>query len=65
MVRPSIEKMIERRFGRIVNITLAGVKLGGYRPMLRASVGVRAGLNGFIGVLARQVAHYHVTINAA
>lgn len=65
LVRATIDKMIERRFGRIVNITSASVKSPGSTPSLGVSVGVRAGLTGFMGVLARQVAHHNVTINGA
>ncbi len=65
LVRATIDKMIARRFGRIVNITSASVKSPGSVPSLGVSVGVRAGLTGFMGVLARQVAHHNVTINGA
>src|SRR6185437_10241915 len=53
--------MIERRFGRIVNITSHMVK----QPIgiLGLSNGARAGLTGFSGGLARDVARYNVTIN--
>ena len=53
--------MIERRFGRIVNITSASGKM----PMagLDLSGGARAGLTGFVGGVARSVAHANVTIN--
>jgi 3-oxoacyl-[acyl-carrier protein] reductase len=65
LVRSTIDKMIERRFGRIINITSSSVKSPGYITALGVSVGVRAGLTGFMGVLARQVAHHNVTINGA
>ncbi len=53
--------MVERRFGRIVNITSGSVKM----PMagLDLSSGARAGLTGFVAGVARSVAHANVTIN--
>ncbi len=56
--------MVDRRFGRIVNITSAAVTAPGTYPTLGTSVGARAGLTGAAGVLARQVAAQNVTINA-
>ena len=61
MIRAVIDPMIERRFGRIVNITSAAVKTP--IPTLGLSNGARAGLTGFCGGLARQVARHNVTIN--
>jgi 3-oxoacyl-[acyl-carrier protein] reductase len=53
--------MIERRFGRIVNITSSAVK----QPIesLGLSNGARAGLTGFVAGLARQTVRHNVTIN--
>lgn len=61
LIRAVIDGMIGRRFGRIVNITSASVK----SPIatLGMSNGARAGLTGFVGGLARQVARHNVTIN--
>jgi 3-oxoacyl-[acyl-carrier protein] reductase len=61
LVQAVIDGMIERRFGRIVNITSGSVKmpLGG----LDLSSGARAGLTGFLAGVARSVAHANVTIN--
>ncbi len=56
--------MVDRRFGRIVNIFSAAVTAPGTYPTLGTSVGARAGLTGAAGVLARQVAAQNVTINA-
>lgn len=53
--------MIERRFGRIVNITSASVKM--VLPGLELSSAARAGLTGFVAGLAREVAQANVTIN--
>lgn len=61
--KATIDGMVKRRFGRIINITSAGVKAPGMVPMLGISIGARAGLSGFMGVLARQVAQHNVTIN--
>lgn len=53
--------MIERRWGRVVNITSQSVKA----PIatLGLSNTARAGLTGFVGGTSRQVAQYGVTIN--
>ena len=61
LIRSVVDGMQARRFGRIVNITSASVK----SPIgtLGMSNGARAGLTGFVGGLARQVARHNVTIN--
>ena len=61
LMRAVVDGMCERRFGRVVNITSASVK----SPIsaLGLSNGARAGLTGFVGGLARQVARHNVTIN--
>ena len=64
LIRAVVDGMIDRRFGRIVNITTSGVKSPGTYPQLGVSIGVRSGLTGFMGVLSRQVARHNVTINA-
>ena len=61
MMKAVVDGMIGRRFGRIVNITSASVKSP--IPTLGMSNGARAGLTGFVGGLARQVARHNVTIN--
>ena len=61
LIRAVVDGMIERRFGRIVNITSASVKSP--IPILGMSNGARAGLTGFCAGLARQVARHNVTIN--
>ena len=61
LIRAVIDGMIERKFGRIVNITSASVKSP--IPALGMSNGARAGLTGFVAGLARQVARHNVTIN--
>jgi 3-oxoacyl-[acyl-carrier protein] reductase len=61
LIKAVIDGMIGRKFGRIVNITSGSVK----SPIatLGMSNGARAGLTGFVGGLARQVARHNVTIN--
>ncbi len=53
--------MMARKWGRIVNITSGSVKAP--IPQLGLSNAARAGLTGFVGGTARQVAHAGVTIN--
>jgi 3-oxoacyl-[acyl-carrier protein] reductase len=61
LIKATIDGMIERKFGRIVNITSHAVKA----PIgfLGLSNGARAGLTGFVSGLARSVAEHNVTIN--
>jgi 3-oxoacyl-[acyl-carrier protein] reductase len=61
MIQAVIDPMINRKFGRILNITSAAVK----SPIatLGLSNGARTGLTGFVAGLARQVARHNVTIN--
>lgn len=61
LIQAVIDGMIERRFGRIVNITSASVKSP--LPGLDLSSGARIGLTGFLAGVARQVAAHNVTIN--
>jgi 3-oxoacyl-[acyl-carrier protein] reductase len=61
LVQKVIDGMAARRFGRIVNITSASVKM----PLagLDVSSAARLGLTGFLAGVARSVAHANVTIN--
>jgi 3-oxoacyl-[acyl-carrier protein] reductase len=61
LIKATIDGMIERRFGRIVNITSGSVKA----PIasLGMSNGARSGLTGFVAGVAREVSRYNVTIN--
>ena len=61
LIRATIDAMIERRFGRIVNITSSAVKAP--IDVLGLSNGARSGLTGFVAGLARKVAKHNVTIN--
>ena len=61
LIRATIDPMIERRWGRIVNITSSSVK--NPLEMLGLSTGARSGLTGFVAGLARTVAPHGVTIN--
>ena len=54
LIKAVVDGMIERKFGRIVNITSASVKSP--IPELGMSNGARAGLTGFVAGLARQIA---------
>jgi len=61
LIRAVLDGMIERKFGRIVNITSGAVKAP--IPLLGLSNGARTGLTGFVAGLSRQVAQHNVTIN--
>ena len=61
LIRATVDGMIARKFGRIVNITSTSVKAP--IPALGLSNGARTGLTGFIAGLARQTAKHNVTIN--
>lgn len=60
-IRATVDGMIERRFGRIVNITSSAVKAP--IDILALSNGARSGLTGFVAGTSRQVAQHGVTIN--
>jgi 3-oxoacyl-[acyl-carrier protein] reductase len=61
LIRVLIDGMIERKFGRIVNITSSTVK----SPIadLSLSTAARIGLTGYVAGVSRQVAQHNVTIN--
>lgn len=61
MIKDTVDGMIARKFGRIVNITSSAVKapIG----ILGLSNGARAGLTGFVAGTSREVAKHNVTIN--
>jgi 3-oxoacyl-[acyl-carrier protein] reductase len=61
MIRAVLDGMVERKFGRIINITSAMVKT----PMspMGLSTGARTGLTSVAKALSKDVAHANVTIN--
>ncbi len=61
LIKATVDGMIERKFGRIINITSSAVKapIG----ILGLSNGARAGLTGFVAGLARETVQHNVTIN--
>jgi 3-oxoacyl-[acyl-carrier protein] reductase len=61
MIKDTVDGMIARKFGRIVNITSSAVKapIG----ILGLSNGARSGLTGFVAGVAREVAKHNVTVN--
>lgn len=61
MIRLVLDGMVERRFGRIVNITSAMVKSP--RSAMGLSTGARAGLTSVSKALSIDVARHNVTIN--
>ncbi|HYM01507.1 MAG TPA: SDR family oxidoreductase [Stellaceae bacterium] len=61
LIRATVDKMIARKFGRIVNITSSAVKAP--IDILGLSNGARSGLTGFVAGLARKTVRHNVTIN--
>lgn len=61
LIQAALGGMIERRWGRVINITSSAVKSP--LPLLHLSNGARSGLTGFIAGLAREVAAHGITIN--
>ena len=61
LIRATVDGMIARRFGRIVNITSSAVKAP--IDVLGLSNGARSGLTGFVAGLARKTVRHNVTIN--
>jgi 3-oxoacyl-[acyl-carrier protein] reductase len=61
LIKATVDKMIERRFGRIVNITSSSVKAP--IDVLGLSNGARSGLTGFVAGVARKTVGHNVTIN--
>ncbi|TNE77663.1 MAG: SDR family oxidoreductase [Gammaproteobacteria bacterium] len=61
MIRRTLDGMLDRGFGRIINITSAAVK----QPIaaLGLSNGARSGLTGFVAGISRDIARHNVTIN--
>jgi 3-oxoacyl-[acyl-carrier protein] reductase len=61
LIKSTVDGMIERKFGRIVNITSGAVKSP--IEILGLSNGARAGLTGFVAGISRQTVRHNVTIN--
>jgi len=61
MIRLTVDGMLARGFGRIINIVSRSVKIPQHE--LGLSNGARSGLVGFVGGLARQTVGHNVTIN--
>jgi len=61
LIKNVVDSMIERRYGRIINITSYAVKKP--LPGLGLSNGARAGLTGFVAGVARETVKHNVTIN--
>src|SRR5262249_60399424 len=61
LIHATIYGMMDRGFGRIVNISSASIK----QPIaaLELSNGARLGLTGAVAVLARKASRHNVTIN--
>lgn len=61
LIKSTVYGMMDRKFGRILNITSQSVKA----PIasLELSNGARAGLTGAIAVMARRAVRHNVTIN--
>jgi 3-oxoacyl-[acyl-carrier protein] reductase len=61
LIKATVDGMMARRFGRIVNITSSAVKAP--IDFLGLSNGARSGLTGFVAGLARKTVVHNVTIN--
>ena len=61
LIKATVYGMMDRRFGRVLNITSQSVKA----PIasLELSNGARAGLTGAVAVMARKAVRHNVTIN--
>lgn len=61
LIKSTLDTMMARRFGRIINITSSAVKAP--IDVLGLSNGARSGLTGFVAGLARKTVAHNVTIN--
>jgi 3-oxoacyl-[acyl-carrier protein] reductase len=61
LIKATVDGMMKRRFGRIVNITSGAVKAP--IDVLGLSNGARSGLTGFVAGVARKTVGHNVTIN--
>lgn len=61
LIKATIDGMMARGFGRVVNITSSAVKAP--ISVLGLSNGARSGLTGFVAGIARETVQHNVTIN--
>jgi 3-oxoacyl-[acyl-carrier protein] reductase len=61
LIKATLDAMLARKFGRIVNITSSAVKAP--IDILGLSNGARSGLTGFVAGLSRKTVRDNVTIN--
>jgi 3-oxoacyl-[acyl-carrier protein] reductase len=61
LIKATVDGMMKREFGRIVNITSSAVKAP--ISVLGLSNGARSGLTGFVAGIARETVKHNVTIN--
>src|SRR5258708_27035952 len=61
MIKATLDGMIDRRFGRVINITSISVKAP--FSSLGLSNGARSGLTGFVPGGARDIARYNLTLH--
>ena len=61
LIKATVDGMMERKFGRVINITSSAVKAP--VEVLGLSNGARAGLTGFVAGIARKTVANNVTIN--
>jgi 3-oxoacyl-[acyl-carrier protein] reductase len=61
LIKAVVDGMMQRRFGRIVNITSLTVRMPVQR--LELSNATRLAMTGFVSSVARQIASQHVTLN--
>jgi 3-oxoacyl-[acyl-carrier protein] reductase len=61
LIKATVDGMIARKFGRVVNITSSSVKAP--IEILGLSNGARSGLTGFVAGIARKTVAHNVTIN--
>jgi len=61
MIKATVDPMMKRGFGRVINITSSSVKAP--IEVLGLSNGARSGLHGFIAGLSRKTVQFNVTIN--
>ena len=61
LMKSTLDGMVERRFGRVVNVTTMGMRVP--NRMHQLSNGARGGLTAFVSTVAGDYAEHNVTIN--